>query len=241
MKTSNKLFLTAILIVIISLITYDFALRAEFKKGTYKSRFYGFEETKAFNGFKEIDNRAANLISVRVEKGAEPSIWIKSSWKDRFNISRKGATLVIEVANKQSTRVSAYNNSITIVCPSIDKIITTPYLGKSGQNQIYSRGITTVAGFTLDKLFLNISKGVDLFVEKNKIVNLQAVVGDPKSDNAALTISSGNVINNATINVPGKNHLKIENSAIVKRNFNIADSASVEFSGGFLKLFKNQQ
>ena len=236
MKTSNKLFLTATLIVIISLITFDLALRAEYKKGTYKSRLYGFEKTTAFNGFNAIDNRAANLISIQVEKGTEPGIWVKSAWKDRFNISRKGNTLVIEVANKQSTRVSSYDNSITVICPSLEKLTTAPYLGKSGMNLLHSKGNTTVAGFTLNQLSLNISKGVNLFLRGNKIADLQALVGDDKSDNAKLTISSNNQIANATINVPGKNHLEIENSVIGKRNFTIADSASVAFSGSFLKL-----
>ena len=236
MKTSNKLFLTAILIVIISLITYDLALRAEYKKGTYKSRFYGYEKTTIYNGFSSIDNRAANLISIQVEKGKAPGVWVKSVWKDRFNISRKGTTLVIEVANKQSTRVSAYSNSITVVCPSLDSITTAPYLGKSGMNELHSRGTTIVAGFTLDKLSLKISKGLDLFLNGNKISDLKASVGDDKSDNAKLTISSSNQIANATINVPGKNHLEIQNSLIANRNFTIADSATVAFSGQFLKL-----
>lgn len=236
MKTSNKLFLTAILIIIISMVTYDFALRAEYKKGTYKSRFYGFEKTTAFNGFNKIDNRAANLISIKVEKGNEPGIWVKSVWKDRFKISRKGTTLVVEVENKESTRVSSYDNSITIICPFIDRITTAPYLGKSGQNLIHSRGKTTVSGFTLDKLSLEISKGVELFLERNKIAGLQALVGDQMSDNASLVISSSNQIGNATIDVPGKNHLEIENSVIAKQNFTIADSATIAFSGSFLKL-----
>jgi len=236
MKTSNKLFLTATLIVIISLITYDFALRAEYKRGAYKSRFYGFEKTTAFNGFNSIDNRAANLISIQIEKGTEPGVWVKSNWKDRFNISRMGTTLVIEVANKQSTRVSSYDNSITVICPSVNQITTAPYLGKSGMNALHSRGNTTVVGFTLNQLSLRISEGVNLFLKGNTITDLQASVGDNKSDDAKLTISSNNQINNATINVPGKNHLEIENSVIEKRNFTIADSASVAFSGSFLKL-----
>ncbi len=236
MKTSNKLFLTAILVVIISLITYDLSLRGQYKKGTYKSRFYGFEKITAFNGFNKIDNRAANLISIQVEKGNESVIWVKGVWKDRFNISRKGTTLVIEVANKQSTQVSTYDNSITIICPSLDQVTTVPYLGKSGQNIIHSRVTTTVAGFTLNKLSLKISKGVELFLKGNQIDDLQASVGDELSDNAKLTISSSNQINNATINVQGKNYLEIENPVITKRNFTIADSASVAFSGSFLKL-----
>ncbi len=236
MKTSNKLFLTAVLVGIISLLSYDFALRAEYKKGTYKSRFYGFEKTTAFNGFNAIDNHAANLISIQVEKGSEPGVWVKSNWKDRFNIHRNGKILVINVENKESTRVSSYDNSIIVICPSLDSITTAPYLGKSGMNALHSRGKTTITGFTLDKLSLKISKGVDLFLERNKIADLQALVGDAMSDNAKLVISSSNQIDNATINVPGKNHLEIENSVIAKRNFTIADSATVAFSGKFLKL-----
>jgi hypothetical protein len=103
-------------------------------------------------------------------------------------------------------------------------------------NELHSKGAITVTGFNLDKLSLQISKGVDLFLKRNTINELQASVGDAKSKNASLTISTSNQINNATINVPGKNHLEIENSLIAKRNFTIADSATVAFSGSFLKL-----
>ncbi len=235
MKTSSKLFLTALLIGIISLITFDFALRAEYKKGTYKSRFYGFEKTTAFNGFTKIDNRAANLISIQVEKGNNAGVWVKTAWKDQFNIHRNENTLVIDVASNQSTRLND-DNSITIVCPLLISVAMAPHLGKSVINELNSKGTTIVSGFILDQLALQVSKGVDVFLKRNKIANLQALVGDAKSENASLFISSDNQINSAAINVAGKNHLKIENPIINKRNFTIADSAQVAFSGSFLKL-----
>lgn len=236
MKTSNKLFIATILFIIISMITYDFALRAEYLKGTYKSPFYGFEKITAFKGFSTIDNRAANLISVKIQQGNNSGIWVRNNLKDRISISNKGTTLVIDVADKKSPSLSPYENSITIICPWVDQLITSPFSVQKGKDEsdYYSSGTITLAGFKQQNLTLNISKAVSLILEKNKIDYLQALVGDSLSDNAQLIINSNNQINFATIKVAGKNSLEIQNPQIVKPDFNIADSAKVILGGRFL-------
>ncbi len=235
MKTSNKLLIAAVLIIIVSMVGYDLALRAEYRKGTYKSRFYGFDKTTAFSGFTKIDNRAANLISIEVEHGNEPGIWMKSDWKDRIKISKIGTTLVIEAADKQASNLSPYENSITIVCSSLEQVVTKPYqTSKSEEEEISSDGKITIKGFDLRSLDLHIAKGSGVVLEKNKIEQLQALVGDNLSQNATLTINSNNQINTATIKVLGRNGLRFENPKITKKDFIISDSATVSMGGKFL-------
>lgn len=238
MKTSNKLFLTAIIIIIISMVTYDFALRAEYRKGTYKSPFYGMEKT-TYDSFATIDNRVANLISVDIKNGKQFEIWIKKDWKEHIKISRIGTTLVIEAADKQVKHFSSYQTNIVIICPSIQFIITKPYsIAKSSEYNYDSDGTTILKGFNLQNLNLNIGKGSGVVLEKNKIDQLEALVGNNFSESARLTIASDNQINTLNVKVPGKNFLTIANPIIIKKGFTLSDSATVSMSGSFLNQTK---
>ncbi len=241
MKTSNKLLLTAILIIVVSMVTYDLALRAEYRKGTYKSRFYGMDKTSVLSGFTTINNRAANLISIQVEQGSDQGVWVKSEWKDRIKISRNGMALVIEAADKQATHLSPYQNSITIICPSLEKVITSPFVAaKGGEEGNYSHGSIFIKGFNLENLDLKIAKSIDIYLENNKINSLKAIVGDDKSRDARLDISSNNHFNYAEITVAGMNQLQIQSPVIDKSNFNISDSAQLFLSKSSLKMFQNR-
>ncbi|RYE24084.1 MAG: hypothetical protein EOP42_22630, partial [Sphingobacteriaceae bacterium] len=80
MKTSNKLVLAVVTIILLSMVGYDLALRAEYRKGEYKNRFYGMKKLPALSGYTSIDNRAANFVSVNVEKGNNAVIWTPNNW-----------------------------------------------------------------------------------------------------------------------------------------------------------------
>ncbi len=237
MKTSNKLFITAILIIVISMIGYDLALRAEYRKGEYKNRFYGMDKIH-FNGFTKIENRAANLISMEVEEGNKPEIWIAKDWRKHLKIFKNGTTLVVEFVGKQTNNLFYYPGKFTIICPALDAITTIPVIDNQLSENYNSESTTTIKGFDLQSLVLDIGKNSGLILEKNKINSLQATVGNKSSENARLTISSDNQIKLATVNVPGKNFLTLENPVINKTNFTVSDSATVSASGRLLKQFQ---
>lgn len=246
MKTSIKLLITALLIIIGSMITYDLALRAEYRKGTYKSRFYEFEKTTDAKMFTTLDNRAANLVTVRVEQGEHFGIWMMKDLKDYISISHKGTVLVIDVIDKKSPYIkpyiNIYKNRIIITCPAVNKIITTPFFAsKENEEGNYSIGNTSLVGFSQQELELHINKATRLDLDKNKIDFLKAYVGDSSTQHANLTIRSNDQINNAEIKVEGKNELNLENPKITKSNFNISDSAQVNLSGSFLNQIKKEQ
>lgn len=233
MKTSNKLLLTTILIIIVSMVTYDFALRAEYKKGEYKNRFYGMQKVSALTGYTAIDNRAANFAAVDIEQGKNQEIWTRPNWKDDYKIYKSGTTLVIEVIPEKVKNIKPYHQiNITVICPLIEKITTKRYtIPKSSENDYDSDGTTTLKGFDLQNLSLNIGKSSNIILEKNKIEHLQAKIGANLSQNSNLTIRSNNQINLATINVFGKNGLHIDNPIIGKKQFTISDSATISLSG----------
>ncbi|MGI4022372.1 MAG: hypothetical protein ACRYFA_12770 [Janthinobacterium lividum] len=240
MKTSNKLLIAVILIIIVSMVTYDFALRAEYLKGDYKSRFYRFEKITTLKAFSILDNHAANLISVQIEHGSNYSIWMENNLKGKVKISNVGNTLVIDVVDKKTPNVSPFQTSIIITCPSLDQVVMTPFFTKKEDVENGNSGETSLTGFDQQHLNLNIKQAVTLSLNKSKIEQLQALVGSDLTKNANLTIGSDNQISQATITVKGRNMLHIANSKIGKSNFNISDSAQVNLSGSFLNQFKKQ-
>ena len=240
MKTSNKLFIAAILIIILSMVAYDFALRAEYLKGEYKSRFYE-KEKLGFNGFKSIDNRAANYLPITIERGDHFGVWIDKNLKDRIKISKIGDQLIIDVIDRNSPKIIPYSNSVTIICPSINEITMQPLLLVKENQEIYPSDATTnLSGFNQQNLSLIVNESTHLSLEKNKIENLNAIVGTNSSKHAYLFIASNNQIGNANINVLGKNQLVIENPKIEKTNFTISDSANVSLGGSTLKQLRTQ-
>ncbi|RYE36752.1 MAG: hypothetical protein EOP42_02230 [Sphingobacteriaceae bacterium] len=238
MKTSNKLFITAVSIIIISMIGYDLALRAEYRKGEYKNRFYGKEKISALSGFTAIDNRTANFVSVDIEHGKNSVIWTTRNWKDNFKIYKNGSTLVIEAIYNEAKHIKPYNNDITIICPAIEKIVAKPFIVKSA-DYYEATGRTTLKGFDIQNLLLNIGKSADIILQNNNIEQLQAVIGEDHSGSSNLTISSDNQINTAKINVLGRNWLRIENPNIGQKQFTISDSATISVGGKFHNQLKN--
>ncbi len=239
MKTSNKLLLTAILIIIVSMVTYDFALRAEYLKGTYKSRFYEMKKLNLEN-FTILDNRVANIISVQIEYGKSYAVYMNNDLKNNLLISKNGNKLLIDVADKAKPIINPYNNNVIIICPKLDQVITRPDIRKSIKEWDNDNGTTSITGFDQQNMDLFINTSTHLNFEKNKIGHLQATVGNNLSQHAYLFIASNNQIKDAVIKVMGKNQLNIENPKIIKSTFDISDSATVSLGGSILKQLKQQ-
>ena len=230
MKTSNKLFIAAILIIIASMVAFDFALRAEYLKGNYKSQFYGMQKLN-FKDFNKIDNRVANRVNLKIMYGINFTIWANNNIKDYIKISKNGSELIIDSLSSQKSNPNHFYAEITIICPSLNKVVTS---SKSVGNS-YEDAATNLQGFNLQNLNLIINNSTHINLENSKIGNLQANVGSNLTQHAYLFIASNNQIENATIDVPGKNQLVIENPKINKSNFTISDSANVSLGGSILK------
>jgi len=237
MKTSNKLLIAAILVIIVSMVTYDFALRAEYRKGTYKSRFYEMEKLN-LEGFTILDNHVANIISVQVEYGKSYAVYMNNDLKNNLLISKNGNKLMINVADKEKPQINQYKNNVIIICPKLDQVITSPNIKKSIEEWDNDNGTTSITGFDQQHLILFVNQTTRINFEKNKIEHLEATVGDSLSQHAYLFIGSNNQINDAVIKVFGKNHLSIGNPKVAKSNFTISDSANVDVSGSFLNQIK---
>ncbi|MFD2145039.1 hypothetical protein [Mucilaginibacter antarcticus] len=88
MKTSNKLLIALVLIAVAYSIANAFALKAEYLKGDFKSRFFGMNKV-SLAGFDAVDNNVANALDVTVEYGNEYAVWIDKKAIGDVTFSKK--------------------------------------------------------------------------------------------------------------------------------------------------------
>lgn len=238
MKTSNKIFLAAILLLFAYLVGYDFTLKAEYEKGTYKSRFYGMTEVKLSN-FNVINHKAGNMVGLRVEQGKAYGVWVEQYFKDRITISQSGQTLTIKYTGKD-VRQWSDRTGIIITCPVISQITATPFAMPKDfeeEDEFSTRGIVEVAGFrqTLP-LTIKSDKTISFDLAKNTLAQLDANFGTTPKDRPHLTINKNNKIESANLNLKGSTQLSLYGPAVAKPNYHFGDSIMVTLSGSSLKM-----
>jgi hypothetical protein len=251
MKTSNKILMAAAFVLIAWLVIYDNALKAEYVKGDFKKPHFHMEQLN-FSTFNTIENNAGNIIGLQIEKGPY-GIWIRSDIKDKVKISKHGQTLQIEYIGNEDINF-VYSDAISITCPSLISMTTNPfmkpgtvfngrYVRKRGTSMVieyYPHGTTTVTGFDEPSMSIQANEFTEIHLENNTIGQLHAQVGDSKKGNAGVTIGADNKITDADLLVPGKSSLILDNVAIGKITYKMADSADVQLTGKSVHLLDHQ-
>jgi hypothetical protein len=238
MKTSNKIFLAAVLLLIAYLVGYDFTLKTEYEKGAYKSRFYGMTEVKLSN-FNVINHNAGNMVGLHIEQGKAYGVWVEEYFKDRITISQSGQTLTIKYTGKD-VRQWSDRAGIIITCPVISQVTATPFAMPKDfeeEDEFSTRGIVELEGFkqTLP-LSIRSDKSISITMSKNSLSELNASVGNSPKDKPRLTIGDDNHIAAANINMQGAAQLSLYGPAIEKPNYHLGDSTMITLSGSSLKM-----
>lgn len=239
MKTSNKIFLAAALLIFVYLVGFDFTLKAEYEKGTYKSRFYGMQQIKLQN-FNIINHNAGNMLGLRIEQGNTYGVWLNDYFKDRITLSQSGQTLTISYTGKDVRQW--YKTGIIVTCPVISKVTAAPFIMPKNfeeEDEFSMQGRVEIAGFkqTLP-LSVRSDRSIDLKMVKNDLAEFNATLGNTNADKAQLSVEHSNHIQAANINLKGKAKLNLINPVIVKPNYQFEDSTVVTLSGNALKLVK---
>lgn len=243
MKTSNKLILSVLAILLVSITAYDFALKAEYFTGEYKNPFKGYAN-KTIKNFNEIEVDAINMLHVTIQQG-DYSVHIAQDNTDSIKLTQAGNRLIVNV--DFAKRVASDNpnvshtNDIVIYCPRLTYIKTDGHhysipRKKMTDEQRYEveRGGRSVnlSGFTLDSLSIEQKAGSVNIMGSN--------IGVLKSTTAArsrLHISDDTRIGRADMHINDHSYLTFEKFNIHKFNYTLADSATITFTsrGSFFK------
>jgi len=237
MKTSNKLLILTTIVIISFMVIYDNDLKAEYVKGDFKSRFHNMEQL-SIKDFTNIDHQSADVIDATIEKGPKFAVWVKKNFEDEIKIYKQGKTLVIKYTGP-TDRNMYYSGAIIITCPQLDSITTTANTKELQKfpNNSYS-GDIDVVGFDQQKMVLKANRLTQIELKKNKIENMQAVIGNNSTDIGSLNINSSNQIKLANIRVNGISELKMSSPNITTLEHSFSDSASLVLTGSALRLLK---
>ncbi|WP_345953626.1 hypothetical protein [Mucilaginibacter sp. PAMB04168] len=239
MKTSNKILLAAVLIVVAYTVGYDFALKAEYDKGAYKNKFYRMTEFKVSN-FDSISHNTTNIAGVKIEQGDKYGVWVDDNMKDQVKIEQQGTTLNINCDTTKDLRRRPYYASIVITCPKLKGLSTHQLKTAHDEDNANGDGRIEIIGLNQTvPLSITADKGVDILLSKNKLGMLNVNLGTAK-DRAELFIYNSNSIQVANLQLKGRSQLNLDNPTIVKGNYHFGDSTMVTLSGQALKLVPQQ-
>jgi hypothetical protein len=229
MKTSNRLLLAAIVITLGYLVAFDFSLKAEFLKGSFKGQFSNMKKLDLTN-FNAVEHNAGNFYEVEIQQGAEYAVWINEDLADQVAITNHNKTLHIDYIGPNNKRHN-FDHSIIIICPVITSVITHKLVPRS---DLYGSQ-TKIIGFMLDTLNVSADRSTEITLNKNTINKLEGKISDSQGK---LTINCDNKIKEAHFTVLGRSELSVLNPIIGKATYSYTDSATITVTGRALHLLQ---
>lgn len=243
MKTSNRLFALAVVVLLASIVSYNFSLKAEYNKKAFTSEFYEYK-TLGFKNFNEIEVKCANVLDLRIYHSDTFKVKIRGQYKPRYVVDQKRNRLIIHLKDRE--RAYSEEKEVVIFCPQLNKLIlngekTSFYDRKDSliteiTEQDWRR--TVVEGFELDSLSVNLGEFNTLKLNKNTIKNFNAKVGDAGKEGSKLVIGKDNILKNAFFDIGDKNELQLQSPQIDNFRYKYSADATISLRGKSHSLLK---
>ncbi|GAA3933133.1 hypothetical protein [Hymenobacter algoricola] len=223
MKTSNKLLLTTLALLLGSLLTYNLALRAEYRKGSYKDKdLFRNYTTLAHQDFSAVQVVGSGL-SVKISSGPF-AVRVNKGATGRVSITQVGSRLVVTSRPATDTDWSG-NSAVLISCPRLTALTT-------------DGNTLDVSGFTLDSLAIEQNRTGEVALTDNRIGYLRATAGRSAGSRSTLKIDATNRIQAARLSVQSQGELELENVFIPQFSCQFSDSAAATVSGASLRMMR---
>jgi hypothetical protein len=252
MKTSTKLMISALVILIISIGIYNRALKAEYLTGNFKNPYRNYKAI-AVKDFTEVEINAAKMMDVEFKQG--PFAVYKANYSsDTVTFNKVGNKLIVNVdlpekpieskgyTDQDEDRYDYSHEGIIICCPNLKVLKTSnvflvkgKVLGNFNYNKDskYSHREILIAKFTADSLTLIQNGNSQVVLSASKINNLIM-----SADNcASFKVQEGNTITNASLQIKAKAELWLNNISFPKLSYQISDSARVTLYGKSINNF----
>lgn len=239
MKTSNKLFLTALITLLLMLVIYDFGLQAEYKKGAFTHTGKG-KDILVHKDFDQVKINSAGVIKVMIVPG-DYKIEVSPESAIDATIAQTGKLLTIDINFLGEEDYYSNRRAVYIHMPSLKELTTNSKYTINGKLRVNKRvkrfkevGVV-VQGFAntfaLDSLTVVQDNGSTVNFTGNKIGFLKTVVGKSVGSKSAMNVFDGNQIQSAQFEVRGSSLLSLENVAISNLRIQASDSAQVALTG----------
>ena len=230
MKTSNKLFVAAVALVLGSLATYDAALRAEYRTGHYKDPLHNFTK-QASTAFDAVEVPAGLYFKVKIEAGPA-GVWVNKEATEYVRLRQHGRSLAVTLTDPQEEHFLGGQPHVIIHCPQLLQLTTdAPY--PAAQRQAHRNspgGEVLVRNFNQDSLRVSQRWAGTVTLESNNLRQLRAVAGAGAGSAPTLEVAGSNNIQAANLTIGYQSQLALK-TRIPQLRCHFSDSATATFGG----------
>jgi len=234
MKTSNKLFVAAVALVLGSLATYDAALRAEYRTGHYKDALYNYDAL-AFRNFDKVAVPAAGAMNVKIVAGPF-GVHVNKEVAEYVRVTQQCEQLTVALAYPKERKWLGRQNAVVISCPRLQALSTDGVYTVAGQPQVKKQveygneSHVLVKGFSQDSLTLTQDHASTVRFVGNTLGQLRATTGLSVGSGSKLLLDPTNRIQAATLAMEHQSQLELE-VAIPQLRSRFSDSTTVVLKG----------
>ena len=231
MKTSNKLFVAAVAVVLGSLATYDAALRAEYRTGHYKDPMHNYQALGLRN-FETVTVPSASGLKVKVVAGPF-AVRVSKDAADYVRVTQRGQQLFVSLAYPEKVESLGRQEAVVITCPRLTLLAVEgayTVAGKALLGERQAGGEVEISGFRQDSLTLRQDQSNQIRLTGNTLGWLRASAGTRPGSEPGLGIGADNHIQAADLTIGHRAHLDLA-AAIPRLRYQFSDSASVVLTG----------
>ena len=231
MKTSNKLFVAAVALVLGSLATYDAALHAEYGTGHFRDPLRNYQALGLRN-FDRISVPAAGRLHVKIERGPF-AVHLNKDAAEYVHVTQQNGQLAVALDYPKEWKWLGQKDALRITCPQLAALSakgTYTVAGQPQHDKLEGGGEVEIKGFRQDSLALQLDQSTHVLLTGNLLRQLRATTGQRPGTEPSLTIGADNHIQAADLTIGSRGHLDLA-TAISNLRHRFSDSATVAFSG----------
>jgi hypothetical protein len=245
MKTSNKLVISALFLILASLFVYDLLLQSSYRSGAYKDPYRNYV-TLPFKNFDAVDLNSSTAANVKFVQGPF-KVRIDSIALEYVRVKQQNNRLLIDASFKDSYQYNPNPYTLVISCPKLTEVkANATYLAHKKQvtdtivHESWNMRKVLIDGFKQDSLSINQDYGSTVVLSNNNIRSVKAIIGKSKESGSKIIFLKGNHFQDATLEIGNKSQLIYNDGFIHNLNYHLADSAKVVLTGAALNNLKKQ-
>lgn len=236
MKTSTKIFIGAIVFLVLCIGGYDLLLKKEFLTGRYRN-IYSRYITLPYKNFDALEINAPQKASVCVVQGPF-GIKIDPNTIAYIRFTQRGKHLQMDVKYATERFYNGDGYRVIISCPYLSEVKTNAFVTLNKQklidtmaNDNWNYGKLTIDGFKQDSLAITQDYGSQVVLINNTIGLLNAAVGISPLSGARLSILKSNSFNVARLQVLNRSTLTLNEAKINRLDYRPGDSTTLIING----------
>ncbi|TCC96403.1 hypothetical protein [Pedobacter psychroterrae] len=234
MKISTTMLVIAILLFFGVLTAYNFSLKAEYLKGTFRDRF-GKHSFMKLEDVKRLQLNAANMIGMSIEYGEREGVWISKEVKDQVKVRQSGETVTVDFVNSKPKTYRYINAAaVVFIVNKVNRVDARNFHFKDQGSENYG-GELFIKGLSGNSLDMVIPERATVLIEGSQFKVFKAVIGN-ENHWSSFTVTGDNRFDTAYFDIR-KSSLELQNPKILVPHYKFGDSSRIGLWGHSAKQF----